>query len=74
LNAEGNKVVICWSFSGTHTGTLLNIPATGKRATYTGISIYRIANGKVVGEKGEDYNLGFMQQLGCVLQPPVQTK
>ena len=34
--------------SGTHKGTFLNIPATGKHATWTEIQFFRIANGKIV--------------------------
>jgi len=46
--AEGDKVAIRWTMRGTHTGELMGIPATGKQVTGTGISIYRIANGKIV--------------------------
>ena len=53
--AEDDKVVIRWSFSGTHQGNLLGIPATGKKVSWTGITIYRIVDEKVVEEKkGKD--------------------
>jgi steroid delta-isomerase-like uncharacterized protein len=71
--AEGDKVVISWSFSGTHQGTLQGgnlkgIPPTGKKVEWTGITIYRIADGKVTEEKGEENTLGLMRQLGVI--PP----
>jgi len=67
--AEGEKVVIRWSFSGTHQGSFLGIPATGKRVTWTGITIYRIVDGKVVEEQGEEDFAGFFRQVGLVRQP-----
>ncbi len=67
--AEGEKVAIRWSFSGTHKGSLLGVPATGKRVTWTGITIYRIVDGRVVEEQGEEDFLGFFRQVGLVRQP-----
>jgi steroid delta-isomerase-like uncharacterized protein len=67
--AEDDKVVIRWSFSGTHQGNLLGIPATGKKVSWTGITIYRIVDGKVMEEKGEEDFLGFFRQIGLVRQP-----
>ncbi len=64
--AEGDQVVVRWRAQGTHTGGLLGIPPTGKQVTLTGITIYRLADGKVVEERGEEDDLGFMQQLGVV--------
>ena len=66
--AEDDKVVIRWSFSGTHQGGLLDIPATGKKVRWTGITIYRIVDGKVLEEKGEEDFLGFFRQIGLVPQ------
>ena len=66
--AEDDKVVIRWSFSGTHKGSLLGIPATQKRVNWTGITIYRIVEGKVVQERGEEDFLGFLRQIGVVPQ------
>ena len=66
--AEDEKVVIRWTFSGTHQGSLLGIPATGKKVKWTGITIYRIVEGEVVEEKGEEDFLGFFRQIGLVAQ------
>ena len=67
--AEGEKVVIRWSFSGTHKGSIMGIPATDKKVTWTGITIYRIVDGKVVEEQGEEDFAGFFRQVGLVRQP-----
>src|SRR2546425_494110 len=45
--AEGDKVVVRLSVSGTQTGVLMgNIPPSGKHAVWTGIDILKIENGK----------------------------
>ena len=69
--AEGEKVAMRWSFSGTHKGTLMAIPATDKKVTWTGITIYRIVGGKGVEEQGEEDFAGFFRQVGLVRQPPL---
>jgi len=66
--AEDDKVVIRWGFSGTHQGSLLGIPATGKKVKWTGITIYQIVDGKVMEERGEEDFLGFFRQIGLVPQ------
>lgn len=64
--AEGDKVVLRWTFRGTHKGELMGIPATGKQVTMSGISIYHFANG-MLAEIWENYDrFGFLQQLGVI--------
>ncbi len=46
--AEGDLVATRWQFSATQTGHYLGHPPTGKRATWTGVQIDRIENGKIV--------------------------
>jgi steroid delta-isomerase-like uncharacterized protein len=67
--AEGDKVAVRWSFSGTHKGNLMGIPPTEKKVTWTGITIYRIVGGKVEEERGEEDFAGFFRQVGLVRQP-----
>jgi steroid delta-isomerase-like uncharacterized protein len=71
LVAEGDKVVSRWTSTGTHTGELMGIPATGKRTRTTGIAIVRVAGGKIAELWIESDQLGLMQQLG-VVPPPGQ--
>lgn len=66
LIAEGDKVVARITMTGTHTGDFFGIPATGKRVSFTGIYIARIANGKIVEHWGEEDSLGLLQQLGAI--------
>ena len=67
--AEGDLVCTQWAASGTHSGDLMGIPATHKEVRGTGISISRIAGGKIAESWVERDALGMMQQLGVVSLP-----
>lgn len=67
LIAEGDRVVERWTMTMTHTGEpFFGVPASGKKVTTTGTSIYRIANGKIVEHWANMDFLGVMQQMGMV--------
>ena len=63
--AEDNKVTARWTARGTHKGTLLGIAPTGRPVTTEGISVLRIANGKIAEAWVTWDTLGMMQQLGA---------
>ncbi len=44
---EGERGIIRWKATGTYTGELPGYAPTGGRATWTGITINRFADGKV---------------------------
>jgi steroid delta-isomerase-like uncharacterized protein len=67
--AEGDYVVSRWSGTGTHQGELMGMPATGKQATVTGITIDRIADGRIAESWDNWDTLGMMQQLGAIPAP-----
>ncbi len=69
LVAEGDKVVECFTFTGTNRGSFLGAPPTGKRVTATGMSVFRIAGGKIVEHWGQNDTMGVMQQLGLIPSP-----
>ncbi len=64
--AEGDKVVMRYGWRGTHKKELMGIPATGKQVTTSGMSILRIANGKIAEQWDSFDNLGMLQQLGVI--------
>jgi steroid delta-isomerase-like uncharacterized protein len=66
--AEGEQVVVRWVCHATNTGDLpsMNLPATGKQVTVTGISIFRFADGKGVEAWNEMNSLGMLRQLGVI--------
>jgi steroid delta-isomerase-like uncharacterized protein len=63
---DQEKVATHWTFVGTHNGMFKGIPATGRQIRYSGISIDRVANGKIVEEWEEWDTLGVLHQLGAL--------
>ena len=64
--AEKDKVVACWTISGTHKGDYMGVPATNKKISVDGITVHNIANGKIMDSYSNWDALGMMQQLGVV--------
>jgi steroid delta-isomerase-like uncharacterized protein len=67
--AEGDKVVIRQTWSGTHKGEFMGIPPTGKKVSFGVIDIIRVAGGKMVEHWGQMDAMGMMQQLGAIPAP-----
>ena len=67
--AEGDKVVIRMTWSGTQKGEFMGVPATGKRVSFGVIDIIRITNGKVAEHWGQMDSMSLMQQLGAIPAP-----
>jgi steroid delta-isomerase-like uncharacterized protein len=64
--AEGDKVVTRWTARGTHQGEFKGMPATGKQGRLSGITISRIADGKLIEGWTSPDELSLMQQLGAI--------
>jgi steroid delta-isomerase-like uncharacterized protein len=71
--AEGDKVAARGSFTGTHRGDFMGIPATGKAIDVAIMEIWRFANGKAVESWVQMDALGMLQQLGVVPMPEQAT-
>ena len=67
--ADGDKVVIRMTWSGTQKGEFMGVPATGKRVSFGVIDIIRITNGKLVEHWGQMDSMSMMQQLGAIPAP-----
>lgn len=64
--AEGDKVATRWKMQGTHEGKFQGLPPSGRKIEITGITIFRVANSKLIdGWTSEDL-LGLYQQLGAL--------
>jgi len=70
--AEGDRVVWRWTMRATHKGNLGPFPASGKAVTLTGISLFRLANGKIVEDKVRADMVGLLQQIGVIPAPAPQ--
>ena len=46
--ARGDNVAEQWFIRGTHLGTFMGIPPTGKQVVQRGLTIYRVEGGKLV--------------------------
>jgi steroid delta-isomerase-like uncharacterized protein len=70
---DGQQIVTRWTVRGTHQGNLVQptgaIPPTGRQIKFTGITIARYANGKLVEGWQEGDTLGLMTQLGIIPAP-----
>ncbi len=64
--AEGDKVVVRFKATGTHTGEFFGLSPTGRKVTFASIQIYRIVNGKVAECQTVSDSLGFLGQLGAI--------
>ena len=67
--AAGDKVVTRFTWTGTHRGPFLGIPATGRNVTVKGVVIDRLSQGKMADSRILMDTLGMMQQLGVVPTP-----
>jgi predicted ester cyclase len=73
LIAEGDYVVAQWEGGGTHTGPAFDDflagslpPASGRKMHFTGTTIVKVINGKIVQEIGLDDGVTALAQLGLV--------
>jgi predicted ester cyclase len=73
LIAEGDTVVGQWEGGGTHTGSAFSdflagrLPAnTGRKMHFTGVTVLKIKDGKIIQEVGLDDGVACLTQLGLI--------
>src|SRR4051812_3288882 len=73
LIAEGDYVVGRWEGGGTHTGPAFrdflvgSLPAnTGRKMKFTGTTVLKLKDGKIVEEIGLDDGVAALTQLGLI--------
>ena len=64
--AEGDKVWVRITFTGTHTGEFMGIAPTDKKLTTEMVDIFRIVNGKLVEYRDVNNNLDYLKKLGII--------
>jgi steroid delta-isomerase-like uncharacterized protein len=64
----GDKVATRWQATAVHSGAFNSIPATGRHVSLTGISIDRVAGGKIIESWEVTDDAGLLRQLGVL--PP----
>jgi steroid delta-isomerase-like uncharacterized protein len=70
--AEGEYVAVRWSTRARQQGEFRGVPPTGRTVTWAGMSLYRVADGKIADEWIYDNHVSLMQQLGA-MAPPSQS-
>lgn len=66
LFAVDDKVVARWTARGTHDGELMGVPPSGVVATSSGITVFRMADGRIAEEWSVSDMLGLLQQIGAI--------
>lgn len=73
LIAEGDYVVGRWEGGGTHTGPAFRDflagalpPSTGRAMRFTGTTVLKVKDGKIIEEVGLDDGVTALQQLGLI--------
>lgn len=73
LIAEGDYVVGQWQGGGTHTGPAFgDLPigelpkASGKKMFFTGTTVLKVIDGKILEEVGQDDGVTVLKQLGLI--------
>lgn len=69
LATEENKIVTCFTLTGTHKGELMGIPATGKPVNVHGMILSRFKADKIIEEWEILDQLAMFQQLGFIALP-----
>lgn len=67
--SRGDKVWALATFTGTHKGSFMDIPPTGKRVSFEAVDIVRFSGGKAVEHWGVTDNVGLLTQLGAIPAP-----
>jgi predicted ester cyclase len=63
--AEEDKVAARFTMRGTHDGAFFRVPPTGEKIAVQAMNFYRLADGEIVGERGQPDLLGLLQQIGA---------
>lgn len=66
LLCEGDRAASRFTATGTHEGELMGLAPTGKRISFGGLLVARIANGKIAEEWESLDELSMLQQLGAI--------
>lgn len=65
-----DKVVHRWVLTGTDTGGVMGMPPSNKDLSFSGTTIVRLEDGKIVERWANVDELGLLQQLGIAPPPP----
>jgi len=67
--ASGDSVMVHMTMTGTNTGSMAGMPATGKQVSVDGVDIILLKDGKATERWGYFDMIKFMTQLGLMPEP-----
>jgi predicted ester cyclase len=67
---DEDRSVVIWTLHGTHEGTFLGLPPTGKAVTVEVVSVIRFRDGRIAEYHGRPDTWGVLSQLGAQLALP----
>jgi len=67
---KDDKIVARWTVTGTNTGPMGDLPPTGKKVRFSGVTIFRVVNGKFVEKWTYCNDAAVLRQLGYTITPP----
>ncbi len=70
--AEGDRIVVTFTASGTHSAELFGVAPTGKKISFSSMEIFQFKDGKVEGKENADSRLLLMQQIGALCKQPAK--
>jgi steroid delta-isomerase-like uncharacterized protein len=65
MRAEGDRISVRMTVTGTHQGTFQGIAPTGKKVTFAAFEIVRIENGKIAEHWGGPDTFDLLTQIGA---------
>jgi steroid delta-isomerase-like uncharacterized protein len=69
MMADEESLAFAYTMTGTHRGSLMGIPPTGKKMRIRGVQISKFRDGKMVERWGSSDQLGMLQELGVTQLP-----
>jgi predicted ester cyclase len=66
LVADGDRIAMYCTWTGTHDGAFMGIPPTRRQASVPHMYLFRLKSGQVVEYAAVRDDLGMMQQLGLI--------
>jgi steroid delta-isomerase-like uncharacterized protein len=67
---DGDRAVVVFTFTGTHTGLLFGMQGAGEALVFRGVSVYKVADGQIVHEQRIFDFTGFLMNLGIITARP----
>ncbi len=68
--AEGDQVAVRFTLTGTHTGPLGPVKATGRPIVQSGMAVYDMSDGKIAEVRIREDLLQMLDQLGAIPDHP----